>query len=205
MKRIILSSILVLTLCASMITGATFALFTSESNTNISATSGKVEVLASLEKAEKDWVYSPTSIDFAEGNAIVDAANAADVANGVFVNKGTATIDGATLKMNGVTPGDTVNLVIKVTNNSNVAIKYRVVVSDATGELNEMMDVTIGGVDYITSYKTAWTNVRPNVDIADIPVSVSLSTLAGENFESKDFTLSITLVAIQANIDVSEE
>ncbi len=203
MKRIILSSILVLALCASMITGATFALFTSNSETSISATSGKVEVLATLEKAENDWVYSPTSISTSEGNEITDATNAADVENGMFANKGTASINGGNLVMTGVTPGDTVNLVVKVTNNSNVAIKYRAEISSATGALADAMVVTIDGKTYNGAYNTTWMYANPRAEIADIPVSITLPTTA--DMQSADFAMTISLVAIQANADTSDE
>ena len=43
-KKILLSSILTILLCASIIVGSTYALFTSESTTNVAITSGKVEV-----------------------------------------------------------------------------------------------------------------------------------------------------------------
>ena len=41
-KSVILSSIMLIALCLSLITGATFALFTSESSVNIAVSSGKV-------------------------------------------------------------------------------------------------------------------------------------------------------------------
>ena len=45
----LLSSFLMIALCLSAIVGSTFALFTSESTTNIAVTSGKVEVEATVQ------------------------------------------------------------------------------------------------------------------------------------------------------------
>ena len=47
-KRVFLSSIMMIVLCTVMITGATFALFTSESKVNIAVTSGTVEAVATI-------------------------------------------------------------------------------------------------------------------------------------------------------------
>ena len=44
-KNFIVSSILTIAMCVSMIVGSTFALFTSESKVNIAVSSGKVEVI----------------------------------------------------------------------------------------------------------------------------------------------------------------
>ena len=45
-NKIIVSSILTIALCLSMIAGYTFALFTSESQVNVAVTSGEVKVVA---------------------------------------------------------------------------------------------------------------------------------------------------------------
>ena len=49
MKKSIVTSVLVIALCFSVIAGATFALFTSESKVNVAVTSGNVEVVATAE------------------------------------------------------------------------------------------------------------------------------------------------------------
>ena len=51
-RKIILSAILTIALCMSLITGATFALFTSESKVNIAINSGKVEMVANISDIE---------------------------------------------------------------------------------------------------------------------------------------------------------
>ena len=49
-RNVVVSAILAIMLCVSLIAGATFALFTSESKGNIAVTSGKVSVLASIDE-----------------------------------------------------------------------------------------------------------------------------------------------------------
>ena len=85
-------------LCMSVVAGATFALFTSDSSVNIAITSGNVEVTAT---ASDLTVYSPTSVN---EDGIVNADNAVDENGGKFVNGGTATLTGSELKLDNMTP-----------------------------------------------------------------------------------------------------
>ena len=48
-RRILLSAIITIALCICLITGATYAIFTSESTVNIAVTSGKVDVVATVD------------------------------------------------------------------------------------------------------------------------------------------------------------
>ncbi len=54
-RRVLVMSLLTIALCFSLIFGATYALFTSESKVNIAVTSGKVNVEASVENLK---IYS---------------------------------------------------------------------------------------------------------------------------------------------------
>ena len=109
--KVLLSAVLTIALCVSVISGATFALFTSEAQTNIAVTAGKVNVEAMIDEASLE-LYS------------MDKAQ-----TGKFENGGTAgfaTVNNAhTLTLTNITPGDAVKFNVVVTNNSNVAIKYR--------------------------------------------------------------------------------
>ena len=49
--KVLLSAVLTIALCVSVISGATFALFTSEAQTNIAVTAGKVNVTAVIDEA----------------------------------------------------------------------------------------------------------------------------------------------------------
>ena len=57
-RNVMVSSFMAIALCMSVVAGATFALFTSDSNVNVAITSGNVEVTAT---ASDLTVYSPTT------------------------------------------------------------------------------------------------------------------------------------------------
>ena len=59
-SRTFLSTVLGIALCASLIAGATFAIFTGESSVNIAVTSGKVNVTATVDNLK---LYSLDNID----------------------------------------------------------------------------------------------------------------------------------------------
>ncbi len=198
-KKVILSSILSLALCLSLIVGGTFALFTSESKTNVAITSGKVEVVATIENLA---VHSPTAI--AEDGTIVDDTNAA--ANGVFANGGTATIEDATLTLDKMTPGDEVTFDIRIENNSTVAVQYRTLlaVSENNG-LFEGLNVTVGDVPFVTDKRqTPWTSLAVGSEDIIVSVEVLLPSTAGNEYQEKSAKLSFTVSAVQGNTDTSD-
>ena len=59
-SKTFLGAVLSIALCASLIAGATFAIFTSESKVNIAVTSGTVKVTAEVTGLT---LYSPTTLN----------------------------------------------------------------------------------------------------------------------------------------------
>ena len=108
--KVLLSAVLTIALCVSVISGATFALFTSEASTNIAVTAGKVNVTATLGNLKTYSMGNPTTTNL------------------TFANGGTAklTNNNATIELDKITPGDKVTFDVTVANNSNVDIMYRV-------------------------------------------------------------------------------
>ena len=126
-KKILLSSILTIALCISLITGATYALFTSDTEVNIAVTAGKLDVLATIGDDLVTWSLGETE---------------ADDRGGAFANGGEAVInDQGELIISRMTPGDTVKFTINVENNSNVALKY-MVTGTATPYNDETKDLS---------------------------------------------------------------
>ena len=105
-------------LCVSLIAGATFAIFTSESKVNIAVTSGTVKVTAEVTGLT---LYSPTTLN-ADGS-VAETENAAT--EETFKNGGTAAMNDGKLVVTKMTPGDKVTAELTVTNNSNVSVLYR--------------------------------------------------------------------------------
>lgn len=211
-KKVILSSILTIALCLSLIAGSTFALFTSESSVNIAVTSGTVKVTATID--ETLGLYSPTSIG-GNGN-ILEATNAAG--NGVFANGGTAAINGNELRLTSLTPGDKVTVTIKIKNESNVAIKYRTILkSTEDNSLLSGLKITFAalGGEVASGFDTAaetftgsalkseWREF--NGTEKTVQVAIELPATAGNNYQTKDCKLAFTVEAVQGNAEMPEE
>ncbi|MBQ7387520.1 MAG: hypothetical protein IJW03_05085 [Clostridia bacterium] len=110
-RSALLSSVITVALCLSLITGATFALFTDTTTVNIAVTAANVDVTAAIAE------------DSIQTLSIGDSSVRTD---GSFENGGQAQIDGANLKLSLMTPGDIAKFTIEVTNSSNIKIKYKV-------------------------------------------------------------------------------
>lgn len=96
-SKTFLGAVLSIALCASLIAGATFAIFTSESKVNIAVTSGKVNVTATVDNLR---LYSLDNIDL----ATLTGTEKERTAEGKFLNEGTATLSGNTLSLDKLTP-----------------------------------------------------------------------------------------------------
>lgn len=191
-KNTLLTSILTLLLCVSLIAGSTFALLSSTTRINIAIGSGKVKLTASLQTLR---IYSMEEEQF----------------NGYFANGGTASIDRGVLDLNLITPGDKVTAEIAVKNNSTIGLKYRVVMR-AEGALMDALNasVTIDGNTYpIASAKNAtpWIRAAAGEEIpsGEDPILVSVELPAettGNEFQNSYASISITLEAVQGNAEL---
>ncbi len=199
-KKVILSSILSLVLCLSLIAGGTFALFTSESKTNIAISSGKVEVVATVDALE---LYSPAEITRYDDDsvAITDSANAATAT--AFANGGTATLNENAIDIVNMTPGDKVNFNINLENKSNVAVKYQMVVAyESDAGLGSLLTYSIDGTTYsgnsVNGVQSDWTALYAGQVIgAPIAVEIELPIeVTDQNLSTKLF---INVVAVQGN------
>lgn len=183
--KIIVSSILVIALCFSMIAGATFALFTSKDTVDISVTSGKVNVQAVVLKD----TLATSSFGVAQ-------------AAGEFENGGYATIDAdSNLILTNVAPGDKATFKIQVTNNSNVDIQYRVKWA-VTGELAEYLEATAAGevlVDHTTDWDFWAIPTKNEEQVKTIDVSVFLPREIGDEAQEKSAVIAFAVEAIQGN------
>ena len=178
-KRVLLTSLLTIALCFSLMFGATYALFTSESKVNIAVTSGKVEVEASVSKVE---LFS------------MDVLQAA-----TFENGGTATIEGAELKLDRMTPGDKAVITINVKNNSNIKTIWRFVYECAEGiDLMSGMVVSINDTVYgaVKDYNSAWAELSGD---KEVKISFELPVEAGNEYQGLAAKISFKVEAVQGN------
>ena len=183
-NKILVSSILTIALCLSMIAGSTFALFTSESQVNVAVTSGEVKVVA-----------TPGALQMGStlGNHLGSAK--LDVVNNI-----------QTVIISNFAPGDYVTFDINVENKSNVAINYRTVLSvteEADTALFEALEVYVG--DQTTAYngnayKSNWTSLDASAPIEKVTVKVLFPDAEDNNdFMGKSCTITYIIEAVQGN------
>lgn len=171
-RRILLSAIITIALCICLITGATYALFTSESKVNIAVTSGKVDVVATVDtwklySLEKEQV-------------------------GTFENGGTVEYTDGEFVITNITPGDKVVATIKVENNSNVSIKYRVKL-EIEGKLVDVL------VTNVVSNADQWTAVAPNGAISSVELTIALPVEVSNTYQESQTKAKVIVEAIQGN------
>ncbi len=220
--KAILSSALSITLCASLIAGSTFALFTNENKTNVAITAGKVDLQATAQITEAyslDWNGED---DYERVNATVDDNVY------TFTNKGTASYADGKLALSNITPGDCVKFTITTTNESSIAIKYRTVVTfvggGATkedGEVNtegkdtslfhalnitvkDKSDMAVENMENISSDRSTavseWSQtVQPRGAIDDIKVSIEFPTESETSLQGQSCMIAIGVYAVQSN------
>lgn len=194
MKRnVIVSAFLAIALCLSVVAGATFALFTSNAKVNLSITSAAVKVSADVENLK---LYSTTEV-----NPATNKGKKQDLTGNTFLLGGTANFTDGVLTLDRLAPGDGVTFDIKLTNKSNIDVKYRVVIGEATGgNLADALDITVNGEKYEGAINTEWNEVAANADIPSVPVKVELPVAADNDYAEKTVSLDITVEVVQASV-----
>lgn len=186
MKRnVVVSALLAIMLCVSLIVGATYALFTSESKVNVSVTSGNVDVVATVENLKLDSTL-------AKGN--LSETSATESKNVITLDK--------------IVPGDYVTFDIRIHNNSNVAVQYRTIITKVSDEgLWNGLVVTFDDVAFVgtNDVKTDWKDMA--VGSADIIVSVkvALPETAGNEYKNTSCSFAYTVEAVQGNAEITQE
>ena len=197
-KKTLLASLLTIVLCISIIAGSTFALFTDETKFNIAVTSGDVEVFAS---AEVSAIYSAKAIKEAyTGDGLFRDENGAfyihEEQEETFLNGGTAEVKNGTVVISRITPGDKVDIDVKIDNTSDVAISYRYkIVSDNTNLATGMKVTTFNkdGSKTATEALAIWVSDwyyadAPAGDAEEIDtrtISVELPIYAGNEYQTE--------------------
>ena len=212
-SKVLVSSILTIALCLSLIAGSTFALFTDSTDMNIAITSGDVEVAANIAIA---GIYSAEgSGDVFEDKYLVDEYDSyykhADKNFGNFTNGGTAVVDGNVLKMDRVTPGDKVAATVTIKNDGDVAMIYRYKIVSNNTKLANGMVITLDTPDGeatpyegFASFTSYWSDpVLPGAVLTH-NLSVELPVYAGNEYESGSVEYAIAVEAVQSNAVTSE-
>lgn len=218
-KKQLLTSVAAIGVSAALISGATFALFSGESKTNIAVTSGKVKVIASITGLE---AYSAKWDDAT--NTYVNDTLKADDESGfkyTFANNGEVVYNAETnyLKIDRITPGDGVKLQISVVNESTVDIRYqtRVFVKDEDSEetsakLSDVLQMNVSVDDVPETLYAAgeyqvskWSDtIGEGVTIKPYTVEIYMPWDTESDYEALGCDIAITVAAVQGNAKVAD-
>ena len=187
-KKALVSAILTIALCLSVIAGATFALFTSNDEVNIAVTSGKVSLTAIIN----------------EDSLALSSLGVAQEDN--FAAGGTATLSAESLTLTNIVPGDKATFDIDVTNDSNVDIMYKLAWNVNNDALDALVaTATIADEELTTTDWTVWYTPENDAEKSKtIAVEIELPMNAGNDYQDKTATISFTVEAVQANAVVEE-
>ena len=195
-KKIMLSSILTIVLCACLIAGSTFALFTDIADTSIAITSGNVKLTATV-IGQGDNTYAALapvlySIEGADAQTpgafpVYDAnldetfyyVETGALQGNVFPNGGTASVDtnSGVVTFTNITPGDKMEFNVAVSSESNVKTKIRYIIKPGAGMDASLLDGFTVSYDGNEFYLTA----------GGVVVSDWISVEAAREGETVDF------------------
>ena len=175
-NKIIISSILTIAMCLSMIAGSTFALFTSNSEVNVTIGSAKVDI----DVEASDLVYKSTL-----GETL-----------------GNAKLDGNEITLTNLVPGDYVTFTLTVTNNSTVAVNYRALINVVTDNgLYEALEIK-----YDHEFTSAWKKLEAAGNVNTVKVTISLpEEVSDAKYMGKTCTLQYFVEAVQGNAPIVDE
>jgi len=197
-KKVLVSSVLTILLALSLIAGATFALFTSESRTNIAITSGKVSVIAEVDQDSIMTKQLGKDYDAGSDNTYAGEVTFSD--NAAVLNK--------------FVPGDGVKFNVKITNNSNIPVLYRVKLFCTAGEtgtiegsqlLFSALNFKVGGTDFsdVIYYASAWTSLAVGAAPASVEFEIELPEEAGNEYQDLETKIVYTVEAVQGNAELT--
>lgn len=203
-NKTILTSILVIALCLSLITGATFALFSDDSEVNIAVNAGDVEVVA---KASINGAWSAKWDDDTSGykpNTDLTIITSEDHQTFEFTNGGTASVDDGVVKLNKITPGDGVQILVEIENRSTVNIQYRVTVApnENNKELFPALEVKLTSDEARENeYPSIWTFVDAEEnDIDPVYVNIEFPWTTDNEYNGMSCELFVVVEAYQGNV-----
>ena len=187
-RNVIVSALLSIVMCISLIVGVTMAVVTSESKVNIAITGAKIDVVAtvdtnSIQQKQLNTDYSATGKTYS----------------------GEAEVVGGTVSLKNFVAGDGIKFNIIVKNNSTVTVNYRTVLSvENNSGLFEALKVVVNDETYdgYTLY-SKWQSVGVGSGDATITVAVELPEDA-TGYQGKTCDLVFAVEAVQGNAETSD-
>lgn len=197
-RKAILTASLILVLCAALVVGATFALFGTSWNKDITVTTGNVSISAQFSNLT---LYS---LDGDQGQVEMKGE---DGQVPTFGLGGTAALSDGDLTLTNIVAGDKVTVTLIITNTSDVAVKYALVAAPAenSGTIaglvatmqkeGEEESVTIGDATAVPT----WVELAASATV-EVTVTVGLPVDAEQTpGAAQSCTYTFTVYAGQAN------
>ncbi len=195
MKKALITSILSIVACLCLMTGATFALFTSTSAVNIAVSSGSVDVTAKV--AVESVQYKTLTV-----SSWTNATEGVTTFDGIGSK---ATVTEETVTLENIIPGDALRFNVVINNASTVAVKTRTViendVSKDTG-LFELLEVRVNDQDFTNTVVSDWETIDPGSADVTVPVEIVFPESATEQGTSCEIVVFVE--AVQGNADVND-
>ena len=190
-KRAFGCSVVAVAICVAMLIGTTFAWFTSTASTNVNKIeSGKLAVGLEVKKADGSW-------ENAEGKTLnfVKGTNAPE-------NEAVLWEPGCTYTLPAIR-------VINNESNSNLALKYKLVISGATGDVDLLNAIEftakIGEDEQIFANGSTLLQdkvLNPGQDSGEITLSGHMKEEAGNPYQGKTVSgIAVTVYATQATVE----
>ncbi len=191
-KRALLLSIMAMLLCVVLLVGTTFAWFTDSASTGVNKIqAGTLDIELQYQKADGTWAN-------AEGLTL-DFKKAAGHENEAILWE----------------PGCTYELpAVKVVNKGNLALKYKVIISAASGDmaLANVLDVKLNGqftgntlADALFTTDSdgfAHGEIGANSETAELKIALHMQESAGNEYQGKYIdNIAITVVATQDTVE----
>lgn len=194
---VLVSAIATTAVCASMIAGSTFALFTSEDQVDITVSSGNVSITADVNGSVK------TPVSIKETNDGYEIGEYETSTSAGF----NATSDGL-INVTNVIPGDKVELTVGVENTGSVKAKYNFTLECVEGVslMNKLVvDVkedTVAATDGVKKYTSDWAEIDAGAK-ATYNLTLELPAGLDNTYASLSTKIKTTVFAVQYNADMA--
>lgn len=204
-KRVLLLALTTIGICSTFMVGGTYALFTSESKTNVTVTSGKVDLKATISEFK---TLSPETIVDGVGSNYQKGTETTEEGTSKysFVNGGYASLKDNQITLDNITPGDKVTFKVTLNNESTVNIKYRTSIKNE-GDDSKLFDVLKVNIGKSTSKTSYWTSLAANnqPEVTELECSIEMPASLDNDYAGLSAQIAFTVEAVQGNAKTYDE
>ena len=192
-KKLLLTSILSVIMCMSLIVGATFALFTSQDEVDMTVTSGEVVIEAKI----TDTQYKTLTEDY----TAFTGTKALDLGGSISVT------EEGKVTFNKILPGDGIKFNIEVLNGSSVKVNYRTVITNSatsSDALFSVLSVKINNEEFNGEAVSNWDLLNVGTNGRTVEVKIELpEDVDGAEYMGQTCEFNVLVEAVQGNAPVA--